>query len=131
MKRKMIAAVLAISMVLGLTACGSKGGGSGSGSTTTTVSGETEEVAINGITYNKATDLTTDEIELTYFHFDQDETVQYLAERFMELYPNIKVNVVYEMYLPMMIPYLRWWRTHRRRMLLCFPMQTLHYPICF
>ena len=87
--------MLALSMVLGLTACGSNGG-SGKGSEATTVSGETEAVEINGITYNKATDLTTDEIELTYFHFDQDETVQYLADRFMELYPNIKVNAVYE-----------------------------------
>lgn len=97
MKRKIIAAVLALSMVLGLTACGgSNGGGGGSSSSATTVSGETEAVEINGITYNKATDLTTDEIELTYFNFDQDETCKYLADRFMEIYPNIKVNAVYE-----------------------------------
>lgn len=97
MKRKIIAAVLALSMVLGLTACGgSNGGGGGSSSSATTVSGETETVEINGITYNKATDLTTDEIELTYFNFDQDETCKYLADRFMEIYPNIKVNAVYE-----------------------------------
>ena len=37
-------------------------------------------------------DLTHENIELTYFHFDQDETVKYLADRFMELYPNIKVT---------------------------------------
>ena len=60
------------------------------------VSGETEEVVINGITYHKAMDLTQDNITLTYFHFDQDETVQYLANRFMELYPNINVVVKYE-----------------------------------
>ncbi len=97
MKRKIMAAVLALSMVLGLTACGGKNGDSGSNkSGATTVSGETEAVEINGITYNKATDLTTDEIELTYFNFDQDETCKYLADRFMELYPNIKVNAVYE-----------------------------------
>lgn len=97
MKRKIIAAVLALSMVLGLTACGgSNGGGGGSSNSATTVSGETETVEINGITYNKATDLTTDEIELTYFNFDQDETCKYLADRFMEIYPNIKVNAVYE-----------------------------------
>ncbi len=97
MKRKIMAAGLALSMVLGLTACGGKNGDSGSNkSGATTVSGETEAVEINGITYNKATDLTTDEIELTYFNFDQDETCKYLADRFMELYPNIKVNAVYE-----------------------------------
>lgn len=97
MKRKIIAAVLALSMVLGLTACGGSNGDAGSSaSSATTVSGETEAVEINGITYNKATDLTTDEIELTYFNFDQDETCKYLADRFMEIYPNIKVNAVYE-----------------------------------
>lgn len=97
MKKKMIAATLILSMTLGftLTACG-KSGGSAGGSEATTVSGESDTVEINGITYNKATDLTTDEIELTYFHFDQNETCQYLADRFMELYPNIKVNAVYE-----------------------------------
>ena len=57
MKRKIMAAVLALSMVLGLTACGGKNGDSGSNkSGATTVSGETEAVEINGITYNKATD---------------------------------------------------------------------------
>lgn len=96
MKRKIIAAMLALSMVLGLTACGGNSDGGGSKSGATTVSGETEAVEINGITYNKATDLTTDEIELTYFNFDQNETCQYLADRFMEIYPNIKVNAVYE-----------------------------------
>ena len=59
-------------------------------------SDEAEEVVIDGITYHKALDLTKDEITLTYFHFDQDETVQALAERFMEIYPNITVNVIYE-----------------------------------
>lgn len=51
---------------------------------------------INGITYNLATDLTDENITLTYFNFDQDETTKYLAQRFMELYPNITVNAVYE-----------------------------------
>ena len=32
----------------------------------------------------KAKDITKDNIELTYYHFDQDETVQYLADRFQE-----------------------------------------------
>lgn len=95
MKKKIVACMLALTMALGLTACGGSGNG-GSGSGATTVSGETEEVEINGITYHKATDLTDKDITLTYFHFDQDDTVKYLAERFMELYPNITVNAVYE-----------------------------------
>lgn len=96
MKKRIVSGMLVLSMVLGLTACGSAGNGGASTASATSVSGETEEVEIDGITYNKATDLTTDEITLTYFHFDQDETVQYLADRFMELYPNITVNAVYE-----------------------------------
>lgn len=89
MKKRIVAGFLALTMVLGLAGCGNETGGKGS--TTTTVSNETEEVVIDGITYHKALDMTTDKITLTYFHFDQDETVQYLAERFMELYPNITV----------------------------------------
>ena len=94
MKKRIVASMLALAMVVGLTACGP--GTTQGGSTTTEVSNETEEVVINGITYNKALDLTTDEITLTYFHFDQDETVDYLARVFEQIYPNIKVNDVYE-----------------------------------
>lgn len=99
MRKKLLALALAMSMVMGLAGCGGNGGNGGNGGSkdgAKAVSGETEEVEINGITYNKATDLTDEEIELTYFHFDQDETVKYLAERFMQIYPNIKVNAVYE-----------------------------------
>ena len=96
MKRKLVALMLTVTMVFGLTACGKGGSGGGANSGEMAVSGETEKVEIDGITYNKAKDLTTDDIELTYFHFDQDETVKALAERFMKIYPNIKVNAVYE-----------------------------------
>lgn len=95
MKKRIVACMLALTMALGLTACGGSGNGGAKGGATA-VSGETEAVEINGITYNKATDLTSDEITLTYFHFDQDETVKYLADRFMEIYPNITVKPVYE-----------------------------------
>lgn len=60
------------------------------------VSGEYDEKEFNGIKYKKAKDITKDNIELTYYHFDQDETVQYLADRFQEIYPNIKVHVKYQ-----------------------------------
>lgn len=94
MKKRIVACVLVLAMALSMAACGNnkKTGGS----TTTTVSGETEDVVIDGITYKKALDLTEDEITLTYFHFDQEETVEALAERFTEIYPNIKVNPIYE-----------------------------------
>ena len=91
MKKRIVAGVLALVMVLGLVGCGEQTGG---GSTTTTVSNEYEEVVIDGITYHKAKDMTTDKITLTYFHFDQEETINYLAERFEQIYPNITVNAV-------------------------------------
>lgn len=96
MKKKLVAMALSLSMVVGMmTGCG---GGSSAGvdSGSVQISSDTETVEIGGITYTKSKDLTTDEIELTYFHFDQDETVQYLANRFQQIYPNIKVKAVYE-----------------------------------
>ncbi len=92
MKRRLLALLLTTVMVFGITGCGNdKSSNKANGS-----SNKATEVEIEGITYHPATDLTDDNIELTYFHFDQDETVQYLADRFMQLYPNIKVKVMYE-----------------------------------
>ena len=79
--KKILAMLLTLCLLLGC--CGSLAEG-------------TDGVVINGITYHPAADMTTEPITLTYFHFDQDETVQLLADRFMELYPNITVNVQYE-----------------------------------
>ncbi|NLJ90755.1 MAG: carbohydrate ABC transporter substrate-binding protein [Clostridiales bacterium] len=95
MRKRLALIILALTLVLTLTACGGSKEKS-KGTSSDTVSGETEDVQIGDITYKKATDLTDEEITLTYFHFDQDETVKYLADRFMELYPNITVNAVYE-----------------------------------
>ncbi len=93
MMKRIVACMLVLVMVFGLAACGNKD--NGAGSSATTVSGETEDVVIGGITYKKALDMTSEKITLTYMHFDQDETVQYLAKRFMELYPNITVKTQY------------------------------------
>lgn len=94
MKKRFLSCILVGVMALNLAACGSEESSSYVGATS--VSGEVEEVDINGMTYHKAKDMTDEKITLTYFHFDQDETVKYLADRFMELYPNITVNPVYE-----------------------------------
>lgn len=95
MRKKLLATVLAMSMTVGLVGCGN-GNRQAVESGNVSMTNEVEEVEIDGITYKKAKDITTDDIELTYFHFDQEETVKYLAERFMQIYPNIKVNPVYE-----------------------------------
>ncbi len=86
MTKRLLASVLALVMLLAC--CGA--------ALAEGVSGAYEEVVINGITYHKATDMTTEPITLTYFHFDQRETVEHLADRFMEIYPNITVVVQYE-----------------------------------
>lgn len=99
MRKKILALMLVASMSMGLVGCGGNGGSPTQGeikSESKAVSGETEPFEFNGITYNKATDLTQDNIELTYFHFDQEQTVEYLADRFEQIYPNIKVYPVYE-----------------------------------
>jgi len=90
---KPLALFLTVVFLFSLTACG--GGGSG-GSSARNREPRPETKEINGIVYTLNPLLTYDDIELTYFHFDQDETVKYLAERFMELYPNIKVITRYE-----------------------------------
>ncbi len=104
MKKKLLALLLSTVMVAGLVGCGGGDDSSSTSTSSSSTSGDKQaateekvtEKEINGYTYTLATDLTDENIELTYFHFDQDETVQYLADRFMELYPNIKVNVKYE-----------------------------------
>lgn len=96
MRKKLLAvtliAAMTASMLAGCGGNGSAGGGTGA----TTVSGETEDVKIGDITYKKAKDITDKKITLTYFNFDQDEITQYLAKRFMEIYPNITVKTTYE-----------------------------------
>ena len=84
MKKKILALVLAALMLVSVLAACNKGG-SGGGSTTTTVSGEYEEVEINGYKYKKAKDMTTDNITLTIHQFDQKEVYELLAQRFHDL----------------------------------------------
>mgnify|MGYP000840685413 CR=1 FL=1 len=74
MRKKLMALLLAASMVVGMTACGSNGG-SVSKNSAKDVSGKYDETTVDGIKYKKAKDITSDKIELTYYHFDQDETV--------------------------------------------------------
>lgn len=56
-----------------------------------TVSNVTEDVEIDGITYHKAADMTKKKITLTFFHYMDIDTVNYLADRFEQIYPNITV----------------------------------------
>ena len=77
---------------------GNNSGGGGNGGSASSVTNDYDLVTVDGSTheYKKYKDITSDNITLTYFHFDQDETVNRLAERFMQIYPNITVKVQYE-----------------------------------
>lgn len=118
MKKKLTAMLLTSCMALTVLAgCGNGGnapaagggttaGGAGGGNAqpagnpggATSVTNDYELVTVDGSShqYKKYKDMTTEPITLTYFHFDQDETVKHLADRFMQIYPNITVNVQYE-----------------------------------
>ena len=98
MKKKILALLLVACMMVGIFAgCDNGNAGTSGYVGTDTVDGDNYELKeINGYSYKKYLDMTEEEITLTYFHFDQDETVKYLADRFMEIYPNITVEVVYQ-----------------------------------
>ena len=114
--KRLLALILACLMIVGcLTACGGggnsaggtqtqapanndnsgEGGGDEDGSGAVGLYGDYEEVDINGYKYKKWKDMTTDNITLSIITFDQKETDELLAKRFMEIYPNITVNVIY------------------------------------
>ncbi len=73
-KKLLLGAALMTSLMLALSGCG--GGKKASGP-----SGEVDE---NGV--------TTDEITLTFWHYEDETTIALLAEKFMEKYPNITVE---------------------------------------
>ncbi|MCH5201212.1 MAG: carbohydrate ABC transporter substrate-binding protein, partial [Oscillospiraceae bacterium] len=95
MKKKILALCLAFCMTAGVLAGCNSEGGAANYVGAENVTNEWDIVTINGHDYKKYKDMTEEKISLTYFHFDQDETVKLLAERFMEIYPNIEVKVSY------------------------------------
>ncbi|MBP1546619.1 MAG: carbohydrate ABC transporter substrate-binding protein [Oscillospiraceae bacterium] len=110
MKKRMMSILLAGCLSMGAFAgCGggngAAGGNGGAGGnaggnagSAANVTNDYELITVEGSThqYKKYKDMTTENITLNYFHFDQDETVKLLADRFMKIYPNITVNVQYE-----------------------------------
>ena len=77
---------------------GGNGGGGGNTGSASDVTNDYDLITVDGSThqYKKYKDITSENITLTYFHFDQDETVKLLAERFMQIYPNITVKTQWE-----------------------------------
>ena len=72
MKKRMLALLLCATTVFAMAGCGSQGNGP---------SGKVDE---NGV--------TTDDITLTYWHYEDETTINLLAEAFMNKYPNITVE---------------------------------------
>lgn len=95
--------VLSLLFVASMTAALFTGCGGGDDSTTTNNNNNSQQDSqgSNNDSANDSTQvgedglppLTTDEIELTYLNFDDETTTQLLADKFMELHPNIKVKV--------------------------------------
>lgn len=74
MKKKFLASMLlAAATLFAMTGCGNAAGG------------PTGDVDENGV--------TTDDITLTYWHYEDPKTMELLAQAFMDKYPNIKVEV--------------------------------------
>lgn len=105
--KKVFSLILVVTMILGLlSGCvfskdEPKGGGTDNqdGKTESDVSGseddKSEEDVSSGDDISGLPPMTTEEITLTYFNFDSEVTTEILAQKFMEKYPNIKVEVAY------------------------------------
>lgn len=94
MKRKGLSMLLCAAVTAFMLAgCGAgadtaaDGNGSAQQETAEQAAGDTENAGLPA--------MTDEEIELTYMNFDNKVLTEYLAQKFMEKYPNIKVNVIY------------------------------------
>jgi len=102
--KKFISLFVATAMCVGmLSGCAASSGKKGDGNDATQVTETTDGTNSTNEADNKdgdttdtvasaLPDMTTEDITLTYVHFDNEPLVQYLAEKFMEKYPNIKVD---------------------------------------
>lgn len=108
MRKKLVSALLCAAMTISMLAgCGNDSGESGnSGAADGGNSSQSGAGGVESDTGNGGEDggseaaglppMTTENIELTYMNFDNKVLTEYLAEKFTEKYPNIKVNVIYE-----------------------------------
>lgn len=103
MKKKVISLMMAATLVAGLLGgCGGKDAGSSaggsnaadssSGNTTAAPDASAGDAASSGDAAAALPEMTTDEITLTYMHFDNESLVNAVADAFMKKYPNIKVE---------------------------------------
>lgn len=106
MKKKMVSLMMATTLVAGLlSGCGGNSAPANTGTnanagTSTDANADTKDAAgsnantgdASGGTAAALPEMTTDEITLTYMHFDSEQLVNRVADAFMAKYPNIKVE---------------------------------------
>ena len=95
MKKKMLCLLLAATMATGmLTGCG--GGNDKEPADADTKAAQSDDGGSGSEEAEGLPPMTDEEIELTYMNFDNKVLTEYLADKFEEKYPNIKVNIIYE-----------------------------------
>ena len=105
MKKKMVSLMMATTLMAGLlSGCGGNSTPAGTGTNTnagtnTDSNANTGDVSGTDANTGEASgsaaalpEMTTDEITLTYMHFDSEQLVNRVADAFMAKYPNIKVE---------------------------------------
>ena len=104
MKKKIVSILMAAALVAGtLSGCGgqksqpaadnsSSTGDAASGDASTGEAASTGDASTGDASASALPAMTTDDITLTYMHFDNEQLVNKVAEAFMAKYPNIKVE---------------------------------------
>lgn len=82
--KRALSLFLAATTVVSLAACGGNGGNSADKGSNGGSAANTGEVDENGV--------TKDEITLTFWHYEDETTIDLMAKAFMEKYPNITVE---------------------------------------
>jgi len=85
MKKRLFAGFLAVCMAASLAACGGS-----TDSTSDTSDSSSDDASEDG--GSSSSEVTDEEITLTYWHYEDETTIDLLAEAFMEKYPNITVE---------------------------------------
>ena len=92
-KRRLTCGLLGTAMALSLAGCS---GSSSADKEKSTAADSAADSKAEGTEASKEqggpSDLTTDNITLTYWHYEDETTINMLAEKFMEKYPNITVE---------------------------------------
>lgn len=95
-KRLLTAVVLVVVMLVGVTGCGSDSNEANNNTPGTqnneSSSNDSGNVSVEPVNVFGDYQVTTDNITLTFWHYEDETTVTLLAEKFMDMYPNIKVE---------------------------------------